>query len=474
MQSPIVNKFKNFRDQIFSCFSFRADATMELVDALSGNLDASSVVQLSLNPIFRRKYGSVRDAITHFAFDPHQTDRLEKCLINHCAPITGTQPYRLLVIDCTAAPREYSKTLFDRGIVHAPNVVPGNKPITVGHQYSVVGFLPEQTIENKYIPWMLPLSTRRVATNTNGIRVGLEQLNKIIPDFKKETTVVVGDIAYSSPSFIQGIQQHENAILIARLRGNRILNRKANLRKRKITNRSERGHELWYGAIFNLRKPSTWGESDESISELFQTRKGKIFTVNIDGWNDILMHQKNGIPMNEYPFRLVRITIRDENNHYVYKRPMWLIVSGKRRQELSLVQIWNAYKRRYDIEHYFKFGKTRLLMDKFQTPDTTHEESWWQIAALAYAQLYMARALANNLPNPWEKYLPEMKKNATVKSARQVQKSFIRITAEIGTPASAPKPRVKPPGRMNGAKQPKRYHHPIVLKRPKIPRNKAA
>jgi hypothetical protein len=142
------------------------------------------------------------------------------------------------------------------------------------------------------------------------------------------------------------------------------------------------------------------------------------------GWQDMLMRQKNGVLLNKYPFRVIRITITDENNNLVYKRPMWLMVSGARRQELALIQIWQAYKRRYDIEHFFKFGKTRLLMDKFQTPETSHEESWWQIGSLAYAQLYMARELANNLPNPWEKYLPEMKKNATVKSARQVQKSF--------------------------------------------------
>jgi hypothetical protein len=64
MLLPIVNKLKKFREKIFRCCSFRADATMELVDALSGNINAKSVVQLCLNPAFRRRYGSVRDAIT--------------------------------------------------------------------------------------------------------------------------------------------------------------------------------------------------------------------------------------------------------------------------------------------------------------------------------------------------------------------------------------------------------------------------
>lgn len=66
MQSTILNKFKIFREKIFECFSFRVDAAMELVDALSGNADANSVVQLTMNPAFRCKYGSIRDAITNF------------------------------------------------------------------------------------------------------------------------------------------------------------------------------------------------------------------------------------------------------------------------------------------------------------------------------------------------------------------------------------------------------------------------
>jgi len=473
MQLAIVNKFKKFRDQIFSCFSFQADSTMDLVDALSANTDATSVVQLSLNPIFRRKYGSIRDAITIFSLEPKQRTHIEHCLINHCSSITKNQPYRLVVLDCTAAPRKYSKTVEDKGIVHAPNPIPGNKPITVGHQYSIMGFLHEQTLENKNIPWMLPLSTRRVASDTNGISVGVEQVNATVPFFDADLTVMLGDTAYSSPTFIKGVQAHTNTVLIARLRGDRIINRKAEPKRKKITNRRERGHELWYGEEFKFKDGSTWGEPNEIVSVSFSTRKDKLFTAHITEWHDMLMRQKNGILLNEYPFRVIRITITDEHNNVVYKRPMWLMVSGKRRQELNLIQIWQAYKRRYDIEHYIKFGKTRLLMDKFQTPETSHEESWWQISSLAYAQLYMARELANNLPNPWEKYLPEIKKNGTLKSARQVQKSFLKITSEIGTPACSPKPRGKPLGRLKGTKQVKRKRYPLIIKHPKPLKNKA-
>ncbi len=379
-----------------------------------------------------------------------------------------------MVLDCTAAPRKYSKTLEDKGIIHAPNVILGNKPITVGYQYSVMGFLPEQNLHEAQVPWMLPLSTQRVATNTNGIAVGIQQLNTAMPFFGTELTVILGDIAYSSPKFIDGVQKHKNLVLIARLKGNRILNRKAMPRALKISGRRARGHELWYGEEFNLKDNATWNTPEESLSTIFTTRKGKQFTAHIQCWDEVLMRQKNNIHLNEYPFRVVRIIITDENNNPVYKRAMWLMVSGKKRRSLNLIQIWQSYKRRYDIEHFFKFGKTRLLMDKFQTPDTLNEESWWKLSSLAYAQLYMARKLASNLPTPWEKYLPEMKNNERVKSARQVQKSFTQITAEIGTPACAPKPRVKPPGRLKGAKQKRRTRFPIIIKDPKTIKKKVA
>jgi len=79
-----------------------------------------------------------------------------------------------------------------------------------------------------------------------------------------------------------------------------------------------------------------------------------------------LMRDKDGIPMHKYPFIVVKITITDEANNQVYKRPMWLMVTGEQRTKLTAVQVWESYKQRYDIEHYFKFGKERLLMDKFQ------------------------------------------------------------------------------------------------------------
>ena len=59
MLEEIVPVLKNFRDKIYRFFPSRQDAAMELVDALSSNKTATSVVELSLSPLHRRNYCSI-------------------------------------------------------------------------------------------------------------------------------------------------------------------------------------------------------------------------------------------------------------------------------------------------------------------------------------------------------------------------------------------------------------------------------
>jgi len=66
MLDEIVPVLKNFRDQIYQFFPSRQDAAMELVDALSSNTNATSVVELSLNPLHRRNYCSITRVVDEF------------------------------------------------------------------------------------------------------------------------------------------------------------------------------------------------------------------------------------------------------------------------------------------------------------------------------------------------------------------------------------------------------------------------
>jgi len=178
------------------------------------------------------------------------------------------------------------------------------------------------------------------------------------------------------------------------------------------------------------------------------------------------MRGKRSIPMHEKPFTLIRITVNDSSGKAVFKRPLWLIVIGERNREISLPDVYQAYRQRYDIEHFFRFGKNRLLMNSYQTPDISHEQNWWEIVGLAYVQLFIGAQFAQNLPRPWERYLPGIteQKDGVIASPSMAQRDMSRIISEIGTPAAFPKPRGKSPGRQKGQSPGKRNREPVIIK----------
>ena len=79
---------------------------------------------------------------------------------------------------------------------------------------------------------------------------------------------------------------------------------------------------------------------------------------------------------------------------------------GERRNELTLVAAWDAYVQRFDVEHFFRFGKQRLLFTAYQTPDVEHEVNWWQLVSLAYVNLFLARQLGAPFPSSLGRYPP--------------------------------------------------------------------
>lgn len=463
MLEASVAKLRLFRQKIYGLFQKRADATFELVDALSSNTQAKQTVELSQNAYYRRNYCSITRSVDEFYTEAapdarHLQNQVMSTLLAEQCPSLIKRSFHLFAVDCTSNERLFSPTLVDRSPVYtARPTVPSNKPVTIGHQYSVAVYLPEKPTRQT-APWVIPLSAERVSTEQKGTRIGMEQITLIIQgnkDFKNTLCVSVADSAYSSPACLNESGKNENQVHTSRVRNNRNLPR-AIIEKQA----PKRGRPRKYGPSFKLGDESSWGTPIEATEFKTTSQKGKIQIIRITGWINLTMRDKNKVA----PFRLVRIQVFKENGEPLFKRSLWLLVAGKRRDELSLRDIFESYRQRFDIEHFFRFGKNRLLLDKFQTPDLEHEKAWWQLTMLAYAQLYLARQLANNFPNPWEKWLPEFKSNREEKSPTQVQKDFGRIIGEIGTPAKAPKPRKKSRGRSQGETQIKRPHQKVVYK----------
>ena len=442
-------QLKQFRQELYEAFDLRRDALMDLVDALSSTPNARSVVELSLSPFFRRQYSSVYDAIAHL-FQPSKPEKADEerrawkqkwaRLIANYLPQPQQQSFWLFGTDVVPIPRPFSPTLAERMFVYQPNTVKGNKPITIGHQYSHLVFFPEETHPDEP-PWAVPMMVRRVSSDQKATSVGAECINALMKDetlpFHDDFCLHVADSVYSAVPYLGPVvvQEHKNLVHVTRARCNRVFYRQAP----PVEGESGQGHPTWYGDRFDLKDASTWGEPDTAEEASFTTRRGRTYQVHLEGWHDLLMRGKKDLPMHRYPFTLIRARVLDEVGRPVFKRTLWLIVIGERRHEISLLEAWEAYGRRYDVEHYFRFGKQRLLMAAYQTPDVEHEENgstelaevWMQMVALAHVQLWLARDLAEAMPRPWERYLPQMGRGTA--SPTMVQRDIGRIIPQTST-----------------------------------------
>jgi hypothetical protein len=122
--------------------------------------------------------------------------------------------------------RPYGQTVADRAMVYEPTVIKGNKPVTIGHQYSTValGLEPEVGVSGS---WVLPLLSQRVATSENKEMVGASQVEALLKDpqlpFGQALCVEAVDSSYSQAPYLHAHRCHPNLVTIARLKNNRTL-----------------------------------------------------------------------------------------------------------------------------------------------------------------------------------------------------------------------------------------------------------
>ncbi len=330
-----------FRQAVYQNFNNRADTLIELIDALCSSPGAQSPVELTLAPCFRRTYSTMYKAKDEFRWEEGRLARL----LAPYLPLPRQRGFWLLGVDVTPQPRPFAPTLADRGMVYQPTLVKGNKPVTVGHQYSTVALLPE-TEANLSGNWLVPLMTQRVATTDDKELVGAAQIDALLRDrklpFHGSLCVEVADTSYSKPEYLNANRHHASLVTIARARGTRTFYR---LFVGKATEH-RRGHPTWFGDAFRLKDPTTWHSPDETITLIEVSRRGKCYRVEIQAWRNMLMPGKRKpkpLPMHQFPFTLVRIVRYDEQGRQVTERPLWLIVIGQPRHELSLADVYHAY-----------------------------------------------------------------------------------------------------------------------------------
>lgn len=460
-------KLNQFRQSIYKSFPKRGDATMNLLDALSSDgHNCRSVVELSEASCFKRQYSSVTDAIAD-GLPSISWDNLSKSVYQ---AIEESGDRILLVTDSTPNPRPKARRLKDRHITHCPNPAPGNKPICEGHSYSVVSMLPQNGLaQEKH--WCLPLSVERIQSHQKGNEKGMDQLNKLLSTLSLDDKLVihVADSLYGTEPCRQSAMASSNLAHIFRVNSTRNIYQIAE----KTDKRS--GRHKSYGTKMKLNDTKTHIVPDDEQSFSIQTPRGYQRTVTIKYWRELVFRGSRKFKGHTHPISVLQISVTDDNGKPVYKAPLWLGVSGDRRDEITLRQAYEYYARRYDIEHFFRFGKNKLLFDAYQTADIVHEENWWHFAPLAYVQLYLASNKAELRPKRWEKYLPSYRidqKKDYLATPSQSQRAFASVLSIIGSPARECRARGNPLGRAHGDKQIPREKYDTIFKGKQISRKK--
>jgi hypothetical protein len=138
-------------------------------------------------------------------------------------------------------------------------------------------------------------------------------------------------------------------------------------------------------------------------------------------------------------------------------KALWLWWHGGGEPDLDL--LCRAYCRRFDVEHFVRFLKQKL---GWTTPRARHPEQadrWTWLVLAAYAQLRLARGVVADRKLPWERPLP-----SHLLTPNRVLRNFASLLPILGTPARAPKPRGRSPGRPRGTATGPAKRYPAVKK----------
>ncbi|MEY9875562.1 hypothetical protein ABH931_005066 [Streptacidiphilus sp. MAP12-33] len=126
--------------------------------------------------------------------------------------------------------------------------------------------------------------------------------------------------------------------------------------------------------------------------------------------------------------------------------PLWLWSSRTGADARHVDQLWQAYLRRFDLEHTFRLLRQTLGWTAPRLREPTSADVWTWLIIAVHTQLWLARAAAKDLRRPWERSLP-----ADKLTPARVRRGFRNIRAKVARPAAAPKPTRPGPGRPPGS-----------------------
>ena len=431
-------KLRAFRQAAYNHLGKAHDATFELTDAVLLTRRAYSLADLSLSPVFRRKWPSIYEALQDSRPQRH---KLMKLYIEQMPK--DVRP--ILAGDHTIWSRPEAVTLQERTIEHCCTAVPGNRPIGIGQGYSTIAWIPE-TLGS----WALPLRHERISSWQNPIEKAAWQLRRVCSVLPVRP-ISLWDCEYGCVPFVLKTSDIP-ADKLMRLRSNLCL-------WTAPPPYSGRGRPRKHGQKFKLNDPQTWGEADQEL----EVDDPKLGLLRIRLWSNL--HFRGAA---SHPMQLLRVERLEQQHSWGLPKPLWLAWIGEKMPPLS--ELGQLYLRRFGVDHWYRFAKQRLhwTLPKLSTPKQC--ERWSDLMPLMSWELWLARDIVADNPLPWQKSIPKL-------TPGRVAQAFAGILTVIDTPAQPPKPRGKSPGWPEGEPRLRRTRYPLVkkgFKTKKTRRNKSA
>jgi hypothetical protein len=418
--------WNEFRHAIYQTFVRSQDALFELMDALLSEDHARSVPELSLSPFFRRKWPSLYEALEDGRID---RERLQRVLLRFLPACFGTE-HLWIGVDASSIVRPYAHTSPDRSIVHVPNPGPKSKPVHFGWQFSALMVLPQLPCS-----WTYMLDQQSIPSCGSAVKTAIAQLQALRPLLPLPATIVA-DSGYGNQTFLRALINLGYEGLI-RLKTNRVFFRQPHSRIM-----DSKPHP----ARFQCNVPSTHGEPSRHLE--IHSSRGKL--ILLDCWQALYL---KGSPV--ATVEIVRITRPDATGSERDPRVSWFAWVGQRPAPLQ--EVCRRYGSRFSQEHCYRFLKQDLLWTDPHLRSPEQFERWSLLVLLAFNHLVLAKEEGMAVLLPWERA-------ATALTPRRVRRGMRQLLCKVGTPARAPQPRGRAPGRAKGFHPKAAPRHRVVVK----------
>jgi hypothetical protein len=432
-----------FRRDFHACLTGRGDELFELADAvLCAGGPVRVLAGLSLVAEHRRGHGALYDAVSHGRIE---IARLRRSLAG--LPLPRAADGRLmLAVDVSSWLRPGAATSPGRLFCHVYGRGKGQAQMIPGWPYSVIAALePGRT------SWTAVLDAVRLGPDDDEIAVTAAQVRDVITRLitaghwreGDPAILVIFDAGYDIPrlSFLLADLPAE---VLGRLRSDRVMQLPGPPRQPHTIGRPRK-----HGGELALADPASWPAPQIATS----TVTSRYGTAEAAAWHRVhprLTHRSAWLDHNG-PLPVIEGTlIRLQVDHLPGDRapkPMWLWSSATRARADEVDRLWQAFLRRFDLEHTFRLFKQVLGWTVPKIRDPAAADRWTWLIITVHAQLRLARPLADDLRLPWER--PALPGQMT---PARVRRGFRNIHATLPRPAGAPKPGKPGPGRPPGSK----------------------